>query len=72
MSIVGKTLMVVLFGEPVGHEHEVKPETAEEKVAAAMDLFAKAGVISEKSASMLKDLPKEELSYRLKSVNTSG
>lgn len=72
MSIVGKTLMVVLFGEPVGHEHEVKPETAEEKVAAAMDLFAKAGVISEKSASKLKDLPREELSYRLKSGNISG
>jgi len=65
MNIVGKTLMVVLFGEPVGHEPDVKPETAEEKVAVAMDLFAKAGVISDKHAHMLKDLPKEELSYRL-------
>ena len=65
MNIVGKTLMVMLFGEPVGHEVEEKFKSPEEKTGAALDLLAEAGVISHKSAYMLRDLPREELSQRL-------
>jgi voltage-gated potassium channel len=65
MNIVGKTLMVMLFGEPVGHETEEKLKTPEEKIGAAFDLLADAGVISHKSAYMLRDIPRYELSERL-------
>jgi hypothetical protein len=65
MNIVGKTLMVMLFGEPVGHETEEKLKTPEEKIGAAFDLLADAGVISHKSAYMLRDIPRDELSERL-------
>ena len=65
MNIVGKTLMVMLFGEPVGHEKEDEFKTPEEKIKAAFDLLADAGVISYKSAYALKDLPKDELAQRL-------
>ena len=65
MNIVGKTLMVMLFGEPVGHEAEHKLKTPEEKIGAAFDLLADAGVITHKSAYMLKDVPVDELSERL-------
>ena len=65
MSIVGKTLMVMLFGEPIGHEAEIKPETQEEKIAAAMELFADAGVISSESAYVMMNLPAEDIAHRL-------
>ena len=65
MNIVGKTLMVMLFGEPVGHEKEEEHKTPEEKVKAAFDLLADAGVISHKSAYMLRDVPRDEIAYRL-------
>ena len=65
MNIVGKTLMVMLFGEPVGHESDEKLKTPEEKIAAAFDLLADAGVISYKSAYMLRDASTEDLSQRL-------
>ena len=65
MNIVGKTLMVMLFGEPVGHEKEEEHKTPEEKVKAAMDLLADAGVITYKSAYALKDLSTDELGRRL-------
>lgn len=65
MSIVGKTLMVMLFGESVGNESEYKPETKEEKIAVAMILFTEAGVISEGSAYRLSELSTDELAYRL-------
>ncbi len=65
MSIVGKTLMVMLFGEAIGHESEEKPETQEEKIAAAMELFADAGVISNEAAYVLMNLPAEDIAQRL-------
>jgi voltage-gated potassium channel len=65
MNIVGKTLMVMLFGEPVGHESDEKLKTPEEKIGAAFDLLADAGVISHQSAYMLRDIPSDELSERL-------
>ena len=37
MNIVGKTLMVMLFGEPVGHEKDDEHKTPEEKVKAALE-----------------------------------
>jgi hypothetical protein len=57
--------MVMLFGEPVGHEKEEEHKTPEEKVNAAFDLLADAGVISYKSAYMLRDIPKDEIAHRL-------
>ncbi len=65
MNIVGKTLMVMLFGEPVGHEKEEEQKTPEEKVKAALDLLADAGVITHKSAYELRDLSQAELGHRL-------
>ena len=65
MNIVGKTLMVMLFGEPVGHEKEEEHKTPEEKVKAAFDLLADAGVITYKAAYALKDLPTDEIAQRL-------
>ena len=65
MNIVGKTLMVMLFGEPVGHEKDDEHKTPEEKVKAALDLLADAGVITYKSAYALKDLSMDELGQRL-------
>ena len=61
MHIVGKTLMVMLFGDPVGYEKEEEHKTPEEKVKAALDLLAAAGVISHKSAYELRDLSQAEL-----------
>ena len=65
MNIVGKTLMVMLFGEPVGHEKEEEHKTPEEKIGAAFDLLAAAGVITYKSAYEFRDLPKDEIASRL-------
>ena len=65
MNIVGKTLMVMLFGEPVGHEKDDEHKTPEEKVKAALDLLADAGVISHKAAYELRDLSQAELGHRL-------
>ncbi len=72
MNIVGKTLMVMLFGEPVGHEKEEEHKTPEEKIGAAFDLLADAGVISYKSAYELRDVPKEEIAHRLGSDAVSA
>ena len=72
MNIVGKTLMVMLFGEPVGHESEEKLNTPEEKIGAAVNLLAEAGVITHKSAYALMDLPKDELSRRLTEDHVSA
>ena len=65
MNIVGKTLMVMLFGEPVGHDSDEKLKTPEQKIGAAFDLLADAGVITHKAAYMLRDVSTEELSQRL-------
>ena len=72
MNIVGKTLMVMLFGEPVGHESEEKLKTPGEKIGAAFDLLADAGVISHKSAYSLRDVPVDELSERLQGDRVSA
>ena len=72
MNIVGKTLMVMLFGEPVGHEKDDGLETPEEKVKAAFDLLADAGVITYKSAYALKDLSKDEIAQRLDTDKVSA
>ena len=72
MNIVGKTLMVMLFGEPVGHEKEDEHKTPEEKVKAAFDLLADAGVITYKAAYALKDLPTDEIAQRLDTDKVSA
>jgi len=72
MNIVGKTLMVMLFGEPVGHEKDDEHKTPEAKIKAAFDLLADAGVISHKSAYMLKDLPSAEIAQRLDGEQVSA
>ncbi len=72
MNIVGKTLMVMLFGEPVGHEADDQPKTPEEKIGAALDLLADAGVISYKSAYMLRDITPDEISQRLENEKASA
>ena len=62
MNIVGKTLMVLLFGETLGHEekHDSKPTNIKE----ALNLLAEAGVITPKSAEDLSKLDKKELSRK--------
>jgi len=62
MNIVGKTLMVLLFGESLGHEehHDPKPKNIKE----ALNLLAEAGVITPKSAEDLSKLDKKELSRK--------
>ena len=62
MNIVGKTLMVLLFGESLGHEehHDPKPKNIKE----ALKLLAEAGVITPKSAEDLSKLDKKELSRK--------
>ena len=62
MNIVGKTLMVLLFGETLGHEehHDPKPKNIKE----ALNLLAEAGVITPKSAEDLSKLDKKELSRK--------
>lgn len=65
MNIVGKTLMVMLFGESLDHQDEKKPATPEEKVHAALDLFADANVISHSQAFNMRGLSREELFERL-------
>ena len=72
MNIVGKALMVMLFGEPVGHEKEEGPKTPEDKIKAALDLLASAGVITHKSAYLLRDLSKDELGQRLDAEKISA
>ncbi len=69
MNIVGKTLMVMLFGEHGDGDAEEKHKTPEQKIQAAFDLLADAGVISHKSAYMLRDVPKAELAQRLDCEN---
>ena len=65
MNIVGKTLMVMLFGESLDHHDDKKPSTPEEKVHSALDLFADANVISHSQAFNLRSLSGQELSERL-------
>jgi len=65
MNIVGKTLMVMLFGEPVGHEKDDEHKTPEEKIKAAFDLLADAGVITHKSAYAFRDMSRDEIAHRL-------
>jgi voltage-gated potassium channel Kch len=62
MNIVGKTLMVLLFGESLGHEekHDSKPTNIKE----ALNMLAEAGVITPKSADDLSKLDKKELSIK--------
>ena len=62
MNIVGKTLMVLLFGESLGHEehHDPKPKNIKE----ALNLLAEAGVITPQSAEDLSKLDKKELSRK--------
>ena len=64
--------MVMLFGEPVGQESDEKRRTPEEKMAAAFDLLADAGVITHKSAYMLRDVSVDELSKRLQGDRVSA
>ncbi len=64
--------MVMLFGEPVGHESEETLKTPEEKIGAAFDRLADAGVITHKSAYMLRDVPVDELSERLQGDRVSA
>jgi hypothetical protein len=71
MNIVGKTLMVLLFGEPVGHEHEHhKPHPHEhhadgDRIKAAVYLLLEEGVINNNQAEKLSAMSVEELSKRL-------
>ena len=65
MSIVGKTLMVMLFGETIGDESEEKPATQEEKIAVAMELLADAGVMTNETAYVMMNLPAEDIAQRL-------
>jgi voltage-gated potassium channel Kch len=62
MNIVGKTLMVLLFGESLGNEekHDPKPTNIKE----AFNLLAEAGLITPKSAEELSKLDKMELSSK--------
>lgn len=71
MNIVGKTLMVLLFGEAVGHEHEHhKPHPHEhhadgDRIKAAVYLLLEEGVINTNQAEKLSVMSAEELSKRL-------
>ncbi len=67
MNIVGKTLMVMLFGEAVGHEGEEKEKlhTPEDKIRASLDLLFAAGVINPQTRVSLKALSKDDLALRL-------
>lgn len=64
MNIVGKTLMVILFGETISDD-EHTPKTSEEKVKTALELLADAELISHSDAYRLKDLSHKELCDRL-------
>ncbi len=57
MNIVGRTLMVMLFGET--HEHEHHSEKAH--IEHAMNLFVQSGVISQMRAKELSELPPDAI-----------
>jgi len=57
MNIVGRTLMVVLFGETHDHDHQSDHAHIEH----AMDLFVQGGVISRMRAKELSELPPEKI-----------
>jgi voltage-gated potassium channel Kch len=57
MNIVGRTLMVVLFGETHDHDHQSDHAHIEH----AMDLFVQGGVISSMRAKELSELPPEKI-----------
>jgi formate/nitrite transporter FocA (FNT family) len=72
MNIVGKTLMVLLFGEAVGHEHEKDDKhhsgshhAGGDRIKAAVYLLLEEGVINTNQAEKLSVLSREELSKRL-------
>jgi len=72
MNIVGKTLMVLLFGEAVGHEHEKdhKPHPHEhhadgDRIKAAVYLLLEEGVINSNQAEKMSVMSAAELSKRL-------
>jgi len=65
MNIVGKTLMVMLFGESVEHEHK-KPEN--DRAAAAFMLLTEGGMISPEQAHRLQALPVKALRDALDSI----
>ena len=65
MNIVGKTLMVMLFGETVEHEHK-KPE--DDRAAAAFLLLTEGGLISPEQAHRLQALPVKQLRDALDSI----
>ena len=66
MNIVGKTLMVMLFGETLDQQDDKKPSTPTEKVHAAFDLLAEAKIITYSDAYSMRDLSHHELADRLK------
>ena len=57
MNIVGRTLMVVLFGETHEHDHH----SDHDHIQHAMDLFVQGGVISRMRAKELSDLSPEKI-----------
>ncbi len=57
MNIVGRTLMVVLFGETHEHDHD----TDHDHIEHAMNLFVQSGVISRMRAKELSELPPEKI-----------
>jgi len=57
MNIVGRTLMVVLFGETHEHDHD----TDHDHIEHAMNLFVQIGVISRMRAKELSELPPEKI-----------
>ena len=71
MNIVGKTLMVLLFGEAVGHEHDHhKPHPHDhhadgDRIKAAVFLLLEEGVINNNQAEKLSVMSAAELSKRL-------
>lgn len=68
MNIVGKTLMVLLFGEAVGHEHEHHDHShahSTDRVKAAFLLLTEEGIVSTHQAEVMSSMSREELSKRL-------
>ena len=66
MNIIGRTLMVVLFGETMDEaEHHFVPGTSAEARLAGLQSLALHGVVSYESALRLSNLHPDELSARL-------
>ena len=57
MNIVGRTLMVMLFGETQDHDHQ----TDHDHIEHAMDLFVQGGVISRMRAKELSEMAPEKI-----------